>query len=109
MQTASSVASHIPPVLPMPAQASSYDPSRGREAVARLIVGAELLISFGKNLFFENFMKTFVRNYQSLPSGTIRSDILVLFNKKKLELQDEFRRGTYSIALTSDVWSRRAK
>ena len=41
--------------------------------------------------------------------GTIRSDILALFSKKKLELQDEFRRGTFSIALTSDVWSGRSK
>ena len=54
-------------------------------------------------------MKTFVPNYQSLSRGTIRSDILALFNKKKLELQDEFRRDIFSIALTSDVWSRRAK
>ena len=54
-------------------------------------------------------MKTFVLNYQSLFKGTIRSDILALFNKKKVELQDEFRRGTFSIALTSDVWSGRAK
>ena len=29
--------------------------------------------------------------------------------KKKLELQDEFRRGIFSIALTSDVWSGRSK
>ena len=48
-------------------------------------------------------MKIFVPSYQSLSSGTIRSDILALFNKKKLGLQDEFRRGTFSIALTSDV------
>ena len=41
--------------------------------------------------------------------GTIRSDILALFSKKKLELQDEFRRGTFSIALTLDVWSGRSK
>ena len=75
-------------------------------------MGAELRISFGENPFFEDFMKTFVPNYQSLSKGTIRSDILTLFNKKKLELQDEFRRSMFSIALTPltpDVWSRRAK
>ena len=40
---------------------------------------------------------------------TIRSDILRLFEKKKLVLQDEFRRGTFSIALNLDVWSDRVK
>ena len=93
----------------MLAQVSSYGSSRGKEAVTRFIMGAELSISFGKNLFFEDFMKTFVLNYQSLSRGTIISDILNLFNKKKLELQDEFRRGTFSIALNSNVWSRCAK
>ena len=78
------------PVRPSKAQVSTYDPSRGREAVARLIVGVELPISFGENPFFEDFMKTFIPNYQSLSRGIIRSDILALFNKNKLELQDEF-------------------
>ena len=32
-----------------------------------------------------------------------------MFEKKKLELLDEFRRGTFSVALTSDIWSGRAK
>ena len=82
LQTASFVALEIAPIRPSTAQVSTYDPSRGREAVSRLIVGAELPISFGQNPFFEDFMKTFVPNYQSLSRGTIRSDILALFNKK---------------------------
>ena len=77
--------------------------------VARLIVGAKLPISFGENPFFEQFMQTFIPNYQTVSRVTIRSDILKLFEKKKLELLDEFKRGTFSVALTSDVWSGRAK
>ena len=48
-------------------------------------------------------MKTFIPNYQSLTRDTIRSDILALFNKNKLELQDKFQRGIFFIALTSDI------
>ena len=90
-------------------QVSTFDPSRSREAVAQLIVGAELPISFGENPFFEQFMRTFVPNYQTVSRVTIRSDIFKLFERKKLELFDEFKRGTFSVALTSDVWSGRAK
>ena len=90
-------------------QISTFDPSRSRETVARLIIGVELPISFGENPFFEQFMRTFVPNYQTVSRVTIRSDILKLFERKKLELFDEFKRGTFSVALTSDVWSGRAK
>ena len=72
-------------------------------------MSVELLINFDENLFFEDFMKTFIPNYQLLSRGTIRSYILSLFNKNKLEFQDEFRRGTFSIELTSNFWSGRAK
>ena len=37
----------------------------------------------------------------------VRSDILRSFNRKRLELQDEFKRGTFSIVLTSDTWTDR--
>ena len=90
-------------------QVTIYDSTIGREAVARLIVGVELPISFGKNLFYEEFMKNFIPNYQAFSKGAIWSDILRLFTMKKLELQDEFRRSMFSIALTSEIWSGRAK
>ena len=90
-------------------QVSTFDPSRSREAVAKLIVGAKLPISLGENPFFEQFMRTFVPNYQTVSRVTIRSDILKLFERKKLELFDEFKRGIFFVALTSDVWSGRAK
>ena len=90
-------------------QVSTFDPNRSIEAVAQLIVGAELPISFGENPFFEQFMRTFVPNYQTVSRVTIRFDILKLFERKKLELFDEFKMGTFSVALTSDVWSGRAK
>ena len=61
----------IQPVQPMPGQVSTYDPIVGREAVARLIVGVELPISFGKNLFYEEFMKNFIPNYQAFSKGAI--------------------------------------
>ena len=103
-QSASSAAPHDVPVHARPRQVSTFDPSKSREAVARLIVGAELPISFGENPFFEQFMQTFIPNYRTASRVTIRSDILKLFEKKKLELLDEFKRGTFSVALTSDVW-----
>ena len=53
--------------------------------------------------------RSFVPNYQTVSRVTIRSDILKLFERRKLELLDEFKRGTFSVALTSDVWSGRAK
>ena len=39
----------------------------------------------------------------------IRLDIFKAFQRKELEWQDEFRRCTFSVALTSDVWSSRVK
>ena len=88
---------------------STFDPSSAREAVVRLIVGAELPISFGENPFFEQFVKIFIPNYQYLSRHTIRGDILRFFHKKRQELQIEFQKCTFSVALTSDIWSSRAK
>ena len=52
-QSASSAAPHDIPIHVRPRQVSTFDPSKTREAVARLIVGAKLPISFGENPFFE--------------------------------------------------------
>ena len=63
-------------------QVSTFDPSSTKEAVVRLIVGAELSISFGENLFFEQFVKYFISTYQCLSRHLIRGDILRFFHKK---------------------------
>ena len=54
------------------------------KAIVRLIVGAELLISFGESSFFEQFVKNFILTYQSLSRHSIRDDILRFFHKKKI-------------------------
>ena len=79
------------------------DPSSTREAVVRLIMGAKLSISFGENLFLEQFVKNFIPAYQSLFRHLIRGDILRFFHKKRQELQNEFSRGIFSVLLTFDV------
>ena len=66
-------------------------------------MGAGLPISFGENLFFEQFIQSFILSYQAVSRVNVRSDILRLFKRKRLKLQDEFRRGTFSIALMLDV------
>ena len=53
-------------------------------------------------------MKNFIPTYQSLTRHSIRVDILKFFHKKRQELQNKFRE-IFSVALTSDVWSGRAK
>ena len=90
-------------------QVSNFDPSLSREAVAQLIMGVELVINFGENPFFEQFMQTFIPNFQTVSRVMIMSDILKLFKRKKLKLHDEFKRGTFSVTLTSVVWSGRVK
>ena len=52
-QSASSAASQETTVPARTRQVSTFDPTRTREAVAQLIVGAELPISFGENPFFK--------------------------------------------------------
>ena len=51
-QAALSAAPHEVLVHAGPRQVSHFDPILSREMVARLIVGAELLISFGENPLF---------------------------------------------------------
>ena len=66
-------------------------------------MGTKLPISFGENPFFKQFMQTFIPNYQPVSRVTIRLDILKLFERKKLELLDEFKICTFSVVLTSNV------
>ena len=90
-------------------QVRNFDPSLSREAIVQLIMGTKLPISFDENFFFQQFMQTFIPNYQTVSMVMIRSDILKLFKQKKLELQDEFKRGTFSVASISDGAVRRNK
>ena len=62
-QSASFAAPHDVPVHARPHQVSTFDPSKSREAVARLIVGAELPISFGDNPLFEQFVQSYILIY----------------------------------------------
>ena len=45
-----------------------------------------------------------VPQYQALSRNTIRGDILKMFHRMRLELFEEFKKGTFKVALTSDVW-----
>ena len=85
-QTASSVAHPQVLVQPLSGQVSMYDHSSTREDVVRLIVGAKLPISFDENPFFEQFVKSFIPNYQCFSRHTIRGDILRFFHKKKTRI-----------------------
>ena len=86
-QTALSAAPQQESVQLGPHQVSHYDPSLRREAVTRLIIGAKLPISFSENFFFQQFMHNFIPNCQTVSRVTIRSDIIKLFERKKLELR----------------------
>ena len=91
------------------AQISIYDPLVAREALARFICHAGLPISIGEHLAHERYIRTFAPQYQSVSRATIRSDIVALFNKRRQALMEEINNGTFNVALTSDIWSRRAK
>ena len=78
-------------------------------ALARFICHAGLPISIGEHPALERYIKTFVPHYQSVSRVTIRSDIVALFNKRRQTLIEDINNGTFNVALTSDIWSGRAK
>ena len=91
------------------AQVNSFDPNVGREALAQLIYDADLPIGFGEHSAFQKYMKTFFPQFQSVSRNTTRSDIVQLYNRRKAGLIEEFHKGSFCFALTSDVWTGRSR
>ena len=50
-------------------------------------------------------MKTFIPQFQFVFRNTTRSDIVSLYNKRKVGLIKEFHKGSFCVALTSDAWT----
>ena len=50
----------------------------------------------------------FSKVYENFYRNTTKSDIVKLYNRRKADLIEEFHKGSFCFALTSDVWTKRS-
>ncbi|KAJ1270100.1 hypothetical protein BS78_06G028600 [Paspalum vaginatum] len=87
-----------------------YSPSIARIELCRLIARLDLPLCFGESDAFQEYI-TNAHNPKFAKSSrqtTVR-DLIQLFNDRMEQLVDVLKSGVSSIALTSDIWSSKAK
>ena len=84
-------------------QVSTFDPQAHREALVKYIVGADMPISLGEHPAYIEYVRSLVSDYQPVARNTSRSDLKKYYKKRRAALVQELERGTFNIALTSDI------
>ena len=86
-------------------QLSTIDPQLSRDALAKFIIDADLPINLGEHPGYQEFVWTFYPQYQNVSRKTTRNDIMAYYNRGRGALMEEIKKGTFNVALTSDVLS----
>ena len=87
-----------------------YDPDRVKVHAMLYCVATDQPIGFQDNPHFQYFINNaFNPQYVLVSRNTTRSDLIRTFQKRRTELITELQNISFSIALTSDIWSRRSK
>ncbi|KAK3229360.1 hypothetical protein Dsin_001241 [Dipteronia sinensis] len=87
-----------------------YDPDRVREQVVLYCVATDQPIGFQDNPHFQYLINNaFNPQYVSVSRNTTMSDLIRTFQKRRTELISELQNISFSIALSSDIWSGRSK
>ena len=87
-----------------------YNPEFARESLCRLIAAQDLSLGFGETPAFAKFIKT-AHNPKFTPVSrqTTSRDLIKYYNAGREKMKDMFTTCTFSVSLTSDIWSGRAK
>ncbi|KAK3199117.1 hypothetical protein Dsin_022532 [Dipteronia sinensis] len=87
-----------------------YDPDRVREHLVLYCAATDQPIGFQENPHFQYLINNaFNPQYVLVSRNTTMSDLIRTFQKRRTELISELQNISFSIALTSDIWSGRSK
>uniref|UniRef100_A0ACD5UJM8 Uncharacterized protein n=1 Tax=Avena sativa TaxID=4498 RepID=A0ACD5UJM8_AVESA len=87
-----------------------YDATRQREAPATLIAVNDLPLGFGESHGFVEYIRTaHTPSFTPVSRQTTTRDMKKLAKAGLAALKEELGSSTFSIAITSDIWSGRAK
>ena len=88
----------------------TYDANVQREGLCRLIASNDLPLGFGESDGFVEYIQTCHNpNYRPVSRQTTSRDIKKLYKTDKEKIKEEFSTCTFSVSLTSDIWTGRAK
>lgn len=87
-----------------------YDQARQREALCRLIASNDLPLGFGESSAFSEYIRTaHTPDFQAVSRQTTTRDMRKLCKQGREQIKHDLRTCTFSISITSDIWSGRAK
>ncbi|KAE8819308.1 hypothetical protein D1007_02807 [Hordeum vulgare] len=87
-----------------------YDPCVQREGLCRLIASNDLPLGFGETDGFVKYIQTCHNpNYRPVSIQTTSRDLKKLYQTGKDKIKDDFSTCTFSVSLTSDIWTGGAK
>uniref|UniRef100_I1PMA2 BED-type domain-containing protein n=1 Tax=Oryza glaberrima TaxID=4538 RepID=I1PMA2_ORYGL len=87
-----------------------YDPMVAQKSLARLIARQDLPLNFGESPAFENYIKTAHNpRFQAVSRQTTTRDLKNVYDEGSQSLKELFSTCTFSVSMTSDIWSGKAK
>ena len=87
-----------------------YDPNVSREGLCRMIAAHDLPLGFGEYPAVVDWVRDCHNpRYQPVSRQTTFRDMKKLAKKMREEIKDEFSTCTFSVSITSDIWSGKAK
>ena len=87
-----------------------YDPNRQRDDLPRFIAVNELPLGTGKSLGFVQYIRTaHTPTFQPVSRQTISRDMKKIAKEGLAAIKEELGSSTFSVSITSDIWSGRAK
>lgn len=88
----------------------TYDPALHREGICRLIASNDLPLGFGESEGFIKYIQTVhTPSFKSVSRQTTSRDMKKLCKTSLQTIKDDFTTCTFSVSLTSNIWSGRAK
>ena len=87
-----------------------YSSDTARQELCRLIAKEDLPLGFGESPAFEEYIKRAHNpRFSSVSRQTTTRDLIKYYNDCRIKLKTTLQSCTFSVALTSDIWSGNAK
>nr|CAD41700.2 OSJNBa0010D21.2 [Oryza sativa Japonica Group] len=87
-----------------------YDPMVARESLVRLIARQDLPLNFGESPAFEHYIQqSHNPRFKAVSRQTSTRDLENVYHKEATALKELFSTCTFSVSVTSDIWSSRAR
>ncbi|BAF17993.1 Os05g0521800 [Oryza sativa Japonica Group] len=87
-----------------------YDPMVARESLVRLIARQDLPLNFGESPAFEHYIQqSHNPRFKAVSRQTSTRDLENVYHKEATALKELFSTCTFSVSVTSDIWSSGAR